>query len=91
MSDTRSAASRYHHPLTRNDSLAARLRWWLLPHLYGAWCYRDEWIDSPNPGRWYHACWGSFALWLDNRLDRWPLYPPMPEIVCDCEECRGAV
>lgn len=80
----------YVHPLTRNRSLAGRLRWWLLPWLAYAWRYRDDYYDAPNPGHWYHHCWGSFALWLDNRLERRvPLWPPMPPIECDCDYCRG--
>lgn len=82
----------YVHPLTRNDSLAARLRWWLPPWLAYAWRYREDFAAAPYPGRWYHACWGSFAFWLDRALDRLPsgaLWPPIPDFVCDCDYCRG--
>lgn len=82
----------YVHPLTRNDSLAARLRWWLLPWLAYAWRYREDHADAPNPGTPLTWTWGSFAYWLDRVLDRLPsgaMWPPMPEIVCDCDYCRG--
>lgn len=71
--------------IERNDSLAARFRWWLLQWLAYAWRYSD---DMP-PARWWYRCWGSIALWLDNRLDRVPLFPPMPPVKCNCDYCRG--
>ncbi len=45
------------------------------------WWYANhppDWLIA-----WYKGSPGHAA--------RWPLYPPMPEIVCDCEECRGNV
>jgi len=41
--------------------------WWAY-----AWRYREEFDDSPNPGRWWHHCLGSAAWWVDKLLERLP-------------------
>lgn len=76
----------------RGKGIVSRLRWALMPWWAFAWRYRDEWVDAPNPGRWWEHCLGSTTWWLDKVLERLPggdLFEPMPPIMCDCDYCRG--
>jgi hypothetical protein len=76
----------------RSRGFASRVRWTLMPWWAFAWRYRNDDPDDPNPGRWWHHCIGSTALWLDKLLERLPggaLFEPMPRVECDCDYCRG--
>lgn len=79
--------------MRRNGTPIAWLRWKLMPWWEFAWRYREEFADAPNTGHWWHWCIGSATWWLDKLLERLPggaLFPPMPVVVCDCDECLQA-
>ncbi len=65
----------------RNRTLIARLRWLILPLM--GYCYGESWRDQIR---------GRPFVWLDNILGRLPgsdLFAPVPEVVCNCDWCRG--
>lgn len=73
-------------PTARNNSLAARLHWALLPAI-GEY-YASEMFGEKVSLRWRL---GYRLMRLVERLPNSNLYPPLTPVVCDCDECRAAV
>ena len=76
--------------MNHSRKLSARIWWATLPYL--GWVgYRDKELEADGTCR--KPPWYAWPLsWLNRLAANWPgfeAFEPMPEVVCNCDYCRG--